>query len=56
MGQTGDTSSGSYSKEGHSSGETLVINYRLPEVSNLAGNSADMCLGGTQIWPGHCLF
>jgi myosin-9 len=31
-------------KRARASGEMLVINYRLPEVSNLSGNTADFCL------------
>jgi myosin-9 len=32
-------------KRARASGETLVINYRLPEVSNLSGKSTDICFG-----------
>jgi myosin-9 len=30
-------------KRARASGETLVINYRLPEVSNISGTGADTC-------------
>jgi uncharacterized membrane protein len=42
-------------KRARASGETLVINYRLPEVSNLSGNSttfglADFCSHHGILW------
>lgn len=43
-------------KRARASGETLVINYRLPEVSSLSGNSTDLCFRGIRIWPLCCVF